>query len=186
MIFLIFLQSGHTRLMFVFPVILRVRVLDQTDHALIMELEKGLPFNEEPFEELGERLGIDGEEVIVRICRLQDDGFIRKIRARINQRQIGIMANALVAWHVPSDWDGYNELATQDGVTHCYLRRSIPGKWDYNVYTVHHRRNREEVHEEVKKISERISVSEYIVLFSLEEFKRVPAVRMNEIGGYNL
>lgn len=156
--------------------------MDRIDYMLIKELERGLPSEEEPFNAVGRKIGISGEEVIFRIKNLKDEGAIRKISARINQRKIGIMANALVAWSVPPDWDGYDELASHAGVSHCYLRKSVPDKWNYTVYTVHHRFSREEVHEEVKKIAESIPVRDYVVMFSSEELKRVPAVRIDENG----
>ncbi|MGB9246210.1 MAG: Lrp/AsnC family transcriptional regulator, partial [Methanoregula sp.] len=62
-------------------------------------------------------------------------------------------------------------------------RRPVPGQWEFSFYTVHHGRNRDAVHAEVKAIADQIGVSDYIVLFSTEEFKRVPNVRISEDGG---
>ena len=41
---------------------------------------------------------MDGDQVIERIRHLKEAGVIRKFRARIDQRKVGISANALVAW----------------------------------------------------------------------------------------
>jgi len=157
--------------------------MDQTDRRLIIELEKGVPLTHKPFAEIGLRLGITEDEVLLRIRRLRADGIIRKIRARINQRQIGILANALVAWKPPEGWSGYEALASQPGVSHCYLREPVPGRWEYTVYTVHHKRSRDEVYEEVRSIADEIGITDYIVLFSTEELKRLPAVRIDDIMG---
>jgi len=154
--------------------------MDQTDRRLIIELERGIPLIDEPFAEIGLRLGITEDEVILRIRRLREEGIIRKIRARINQRQIGIMANALVAWKPPEGWSGHEALASQPGVSHCYLREPVPGRWEYTIYTVHHKRSRNEVYEEVRSIADEIEVTDYIVLFSTEELKRLPAVRIDD------
>ncbi|MBR1368536.1 AsnC family transcriptional regulator [Methanocalculus chunghsingensis] len=154
--------------------------MDQTDRRLIIELERGIPLTDEPFAEIGLRLGITEDEVILRIRRLREEGIIRKIRARINQRQIGIMANALVAWKPPEGWSGHEELASKPGVSHCYLREPVPGRWEYMIYTVHHKRSRNEVYEEVRSIADEIGVTDYIVLFSTEELKRLPAVRIDD------
>lgn len=159
--------------------------MDPTDSALLKELEGGLPLVSEPFDEVGRRLGITGEEVLGRLHRLQAEGFVRKIRARINQRRLGITANALVAWRVPDDQDRgvYALLASLPGVSHCYQRRPIPGRWEYAAYTVHHGRNREEVRADIAAAAEIAGIGDYVVLFSTEEFKRVPAGRISEIGG---
>ena len=159
--------------------------MDQTDLALLIELEKGIPAVEEPFHEIGSRIGISGEEVLERVQRLRDDGVIRKIRARINQRLLGITANALVAWQVP---EGADErvlayLASIPGISHCYLRRPVPGRWDYTLYTVHHGRSRAGVLAAVADAALGAGCPDYLVLFSTEEFKRVRNVRIGENRG---
>jgi len=159
--------------------------VDVTDRSLLKELENGLPLVSEPFDELGRRLHISGTEVLQRIRKLKEIGIIRKFRARINQRQIGITANAVVAWDVPdtSCPELYSCFASFPGVSHCYLRQPVPGRWNYTLYTVHHGRNRSGVLAQVKRLAEKAGVNSYVVLFSTEEFKRVPAVRIGENGG---
>jgi len=159
--------------------------VDQIDRFLLLELEKGLPLVSEPFDELGRRLRISGTEVLKRLQHLKNDGIIRKFRARINQRQIGITANAVVAWEVPdtSGSELYSRFASFPGVSHCYLRQPVPGRWDYTLYTVHHGRSRTGVLAEVKTLAEDAGVSSYAVLFSTEEFKRIPAARVGDNGG---
>jgi DNA-binding Lrp family transcriptional regulator len=156
----------------------------QRDLRLLHELERGLPFVPEPFEEIGKRLGMDGAAVLERIRYLENAGIIRKFRARINQRLIGITANALVAWKAPAeDPDIGPRLAAFPCVTHCYERRTAPGRWEYSFYTVHHGSDRGRVLSEVRSISDALGVSEYEVIFSTEEFKRVPNVRIGETRG---
>ena len=158
--------------------------MNPNDLAILAALEDGLPFIPEPFAEIGKTLGITAEEVLDRIKKLQESGVIRRFRARINQRQVGISANALVAWRCnkkSTDKTGAF-LASFPSVTHCYERLPIPGRWDYSLYTVHHGRSREKVIEEVKKIADAAGLSDYLILFSTEEFKRVPHVRIKENG----
>lgn len=156
--------------------------MDGTDWAILRELEDGLPPVQQPFAGIGVRLGISEDEVISRIKMMKDTGIIRKIRARINQREIGISANALVAWNVPEGWDGFSRLANLPGVSHCYLRKPVPGKWEYSVYTVHHNRTQSEVYSIVRRFAGEEGITGYQVLFSTEELKRVPAVRINQTG----
>ncbi len=159
--------------------------MDQTDRDLLAELERGLPVTREPFAGIGSRLGIPESEVLERLQRLRSEGVIRRFRARIDQRKLGILANALVAWHVPRDRteDVGARLARCPGVTHCYERRPVPGRWDYTHYTVHHAGSRQDVTAEVKRCAEMSGLDEYTIIFSTEELKRVPAVRVRENGG---
>lgn len=152
--------------------------MDQTDLKLLSVLETGIPLKERPFDIIGEALQISSEEVISRIKRLRDQGVIRRFRARINQRKLGIVANALVAWKIPKqDTERIGcQLASFKVVTHCYQRRVIPGRWEYSLYTVHHGRSEESILNEISDISEKIGYSDYIVLFSTEEYKRTPNV----------
>ena len=48
--------------------------MDETDRAILRELEEGVPMVEQPFAEIGSRLRIPEEEVITRI-RLNRPGF---------------------------------------------------------------------------------------------------------------
>ena len=158
--------------------------MDPADLKILAALEEGLPLVPEPFAEIGKRLGLSAEEVLGRTQKLREAGVIRRFRARINQRQVGIAANALVAWgctKMPAEKAGAL-LAAFPSVTHCYERRPVPGRWEYSLYTVHHGRSREAVEDEVRKIAGAAGLSDYLILFSTEEFKRVPHVRINENG----
>jgi DNA-binding Lrp family transcriptional regulator len=159
--------------------------MDQCDREILAVLEDGLPFVPEPFGEIGKRLGLGGEEVLDRVRELKEAGIIRRFRARINQRKLGITANALVAWDCNGNPPGEigSRLASYPCVTHCYERRPVSGRWDYSLYTVHHGYSRREVEEEVRRLAEQIGLSRYLILFSNKEFKRVPNVRVRENGG---
>lgn len=159
--------------------------MDHLDVHLLQELEQGLLLVPAPFEEIGNQVGLRADEVMERIRLLKESGIIRKFRARIDQRKVGITANALVAWK-PAGSGGTElgeQLAAFPSVTHCYERRAVPGRWEYTYYTVHHGYSRHQVLEEVKGIADAIGCPEYAVLFSTREFKRVPNVRMRENGG---
>jgi siroheme decarboxylase len=151
--------------------------MDTVDMSLLIELQKGLPLVPEPYAAIGERLGLGEEEVLNRINSLKQNKVIRRFRARINQRSLGIVANALVGWNIPrSDEETGIRLASMPGVTHCYRRRVYPGRWEYAFYTVHHGWSREQILSEVAIIAQKTGYSEYVVLFSTDEYKRTPHV----------
>ena len=156
--------------------------MDSTDIALLRELGRGLPLVPAPFAGIGKRLGLSEQEVMERVRHLKEAGIIRKFRARLDQRKLGITANALVAWKTAGEGFG-EQLAAVPEVTHCYERRPVPGRWEYTHYTVHHGTSREEVLARVRAVAEKTGSPAYIVLFSTREFKRVPNVRIGENGG---
>jgi DNA-binding Lrp family transcriptional regulator len=159
--------------------------MDPVDVRLLRELEQGLLLVPAPFEEIGKRLGLGDDEVMERIRHLKEAGIIRKFRARIDQRKVGITANALVAWKSlkADDRDLGKLLAAFPFVTHCYERKPVPGRWEYTHYTVHHGYSRDVVYNEVRVMAEQISGLDFRILFSTREFKRVPNVRIGENGG---
>jgi len=158
--------------------------MDPRDFELLALLEAGLPIVSEPYDEIGKQLDLTGSEVMERIRKLRQAGLIRKFRARINQRKIGITANALVAWRNTDELDKTmgSLLASFPCVTHCYERQPVPGRWEYTVYTVHHGFTREAVLAEVRTLARHLGAQDYVVLFSTQEFKQVPNVRIRENG----
>ena len=159
--------------------------MDKTDRAILKEIEGGIPLSDHPFREIGEKTGHSEAEVIRRLERLREQGVIRRFRARIDQRNAGIIANALVAWRVDPGKASLlgGKMAKFPGVTHCYRRSPVEGRWDYELYTVHHSRRREDLCQEVAEIAADIGVDTYLVLFSGEEYKRSPSGSIQAVGG---
>ncbi len=158
--------------------------MDETDRAILMQVQDGLPLVEEPFAVVAEKVGISDTELIGRLERLRSDGSIRRFGARINNRRCGFVVNAMIAWNVPEEKvDMVGRLfASSAEVTHCYERRVIPGRWDYNVFTMIHCRSDSEVEELVARLAAASGVDDYQVLTSGEEFKRTVSVRITDEG----
>jgi len=157
--------------------------MDPDDLTLLAELEHGLPLVPHPYAVIGSRISMDEDEVIRRIAQMKKTRIIRRLRARINQRSIGIVANALVGWKIttPDPDSSGLLLASKPGVTHCYRRRVCPGTWEYTHYTVHHGWSRRQILTEVEMIAKDTGFSDYIVLFSTDEYKRTPHVKVQNL-----
>ena len=155
--------------------------MDLPDIHLLSELENGLPLVEEPYEEIGKRLNLTGSEVLERIQKLRSAGIIRKFRARINQRRVGITANALVAWKRADSPKGEMGplLASFPCVTHCYERLPVPGRWEYTIYTVHHGYSRDAVLAESGHLP---TTSAFMIMSSCSVPKSSNASRMSVSG----
>ncbi|HOI12501.1 MAG TPA: Lrp/AsnC family transcriptional regulator [Methanoculleus sp.] len=154
--------------------------MDEIDRELLRLTQDGIGFEERPFLHAAKRLRISEEEVVARLGRLVEAGIVRRFGTRINPRKADLMANAMVVWSVPPDRiAGIGAaMAESPDVTHCYERRTIPGRWEYNLYTVLHCGDKEDALRRVAALSRAAGVADYRVLFSTEEFKRRPSGRI--------
>lgn len=116
------------------------------------------------------------DEIISRLRAMEGEGIIRRFAATIGHRALGILANALIAWRVPPEKvdEAGAIFAAAEEVTHCY-ERATAQDWPYNIYTMVHSRSREECLQIAERLSSRSGISDYIVLFSEKEYKKISA-----------
>ncbi len=147
---------------------------DAINKAIIQSTQERIPLVNEPFAEIAKETGISQDEVIARLNELISVGVIKRLGISVNQRKIGIVANAVVAWKVPQEQVKRvgNRLSAYREITHCYERVTVPGKWEHNLFTVIHSYNRESVEETARMMSEAVGIFDYLVMFSNEQFKR--------------
>ncbi len=145
----------------------------KTDHEILRVIQDGVPVTREPFKEAAEKLGMSQEELVKRVKAMDENGLIRRFSANINQRKLGIVANAVVVWNIPDEMmDAAVPVFLERGeISHIYERVTYPGKWEYNLYTVVHDYDRESVYGFAKKLADEVGVDDYQVLFSKRRFK---------------
>ena len=150
--------------------------MDELDLELLKVAQDGLDLTERPYRVWGEVLGIGEDEIISRLRALEEEGIIRRFAATIGHRALGILANALIAWRVPPEKvdEAGAIYASAEDVTHCY-ERATAEDWPYNIYTMVHSRSREECLQIAERLSSRSGISDYIVLFSEKEYKKISA-----------
>ena len=150
-------------------------MMDPLDKELLVVLQDEIPLVPRPFLAVAERLGIPEEEVLRRVKRLVDGGIVRRFSASLRHRELGIKANALCAWQVPEERveEIGRKLASFPEVTHCYERPTVPGKWEYNLFTMVHGYDRPSVERKIREFSEAVGVRDYILLYSTREFKKI-------------
>jgi DNA-binding Lrp family transcriptional regulator len=135
--------------------------LDAIDRALIVATQGGLPLVARPYQELGEPLGLSGDEVLRRLQAMLASGVIRRIGAVPNHYAIGWTANGMTVWDVADV--SVDELGARIGgldfVTHCYRRpRALPA-WPYNLFAMVHGASRDEVQDKASLIAAILGVS---------------------------
>jgi len=148
--------------------------MDEQEKRILHALQDGIPAEERPFDAVASRLGISTAELLARLRRLIQKGIVKRFGASFNQRKIGIVANAVIAWKVPPERtvEVGVKLSQFRGVTHCYERKTAPPQWEYNLFTVVHGYDRSSVEEYAKMLAEAVGIKEYVVLFSSQQFKR--------------
>ena len=132
-----------------------------------------IPISREPFQEIAEKLEIAEKQVHDFIDKYSKTGHIRRLAAVLIHQKAGKQGNAMGVWKVPSDKvDEVGEIMSSfDEVSHCYERERVPF-WDYNVYTMLHGNDDDDVGRIAQRISEATGIKEYDLLFSVREYKK--------------
>jgi len=151
----------------------RCAMIDDLDKMVIQLIQGDLPLVMRPFASLAKRLGISEEDFLGRIRALKKRGIIRRFGATLRHQEAGFSANAMVAWKVKEDKIETvgRAMAKFRGVTHCYQRQTQKD-WEYNLYTMIHGEDEEECYRIAEKISKKVGIKEYVLLFSEREFKK--------------
>jgi DNA-binding Lrp family transcriptional regulator len=151
--------------------------MDLINQKLLVQAEKGLLLTPQPFHAIATQIGITPQEVITRLQNLQKEGIIRKFGLSLKPTDVGYCANALVAWKVPPSrieevgayFAGYHDIS------HCYERDVVTGKWEYNLYTVIHARERGDIEQFVKLLSGIVDVADFQIIYSTKNLKPAEA-----------
>ena len=155
-------------------------MLDDRDAALIAEIQTGLPLSACPYADIGQQIGMSETEVIDRLKRLLQLRVIKRLGVVVRHHEIGYRANAMTVWDIPDDKVSVlgECMGRFEFVTLCYRRpRRLPD-WPYNLFTMVHGRDRDEVLSNISHMAERCGLAsiQYEVLFSKRRFKQRGAI----------
>jgi DNA-binding Lrp family transcriptional regulator len=155
--------------------------LDRLDKQILMALQGDLDESPEPYARIAEDLQVSEQDVIDRIKRMKDQGVIRRIGAMIRHIEAGIHFNGMVVWKVePDRIEEVGQLLGEfPDVTHCYER--IPfGSKGGSLFTMVHASSEQGCLDAVQRMSEKVGVTEYEILFSDRELKKVSMTYFEE------
>ena len=148
--------------------------LSDGDRAIIRRLQGDLPITATPYRAIAGKLGIPAETLMERIAFFRANGLLKRIGAIVRHQNIGFVSNAMVVWRV--DERGIEEAGTlfaaQEFVSHCYRRKPLPD-FPYTLYTMIHAASKDECLSRAGTLSRLANISDYRMLFSLKELKKV-------------
>ncbi|MEJ6949818.1 siroheme decarboxylase subunit alpha [Natronospora cellulosivora (SeqCode)] len=104
--------------------------LDDIDKKLLTMAQREFPILSNPYQQLGEKLGISAREVIERLKILKDSSYIRRLGGIFSSKKLGYIST-LVAVKV-ADEEFYNvaeKINQYPGVTHNYRRNHKFNLW---------------------------------------------------------
>ena len=158
----------------------RLAVLEPADRPILQALTEGLPLVPRPFAAVALRIGRPEAEVIARVAALSGAGILTRVGVIVRHRAIGWAANAMVVWDLPEDRieAAGKALARLCGVTLCYQRLTVPGLWDFPLYSMIHARSRAEAEgilAEAAALPD-LAGARHRALFSLRCFKQTGAL----------
>ncbi len=149
--------------------------LTSEDRALIKIVQAGLPIISRPYAEIAKKLNTSEADVISRLQDLVNNGAIKNYGVVICHQQLGCTENGMVVWDMPDD--RIEELGicigNDESVTFSYRRpRRLPD-WPYNLFTMVHGSNRENVAFKVADMVEKYHLEniDHNILFSTRRFK---------------
>jgi DNA-binding Lrp family transcriptional regulator len=149
--------------------------LPSIERRILAVIQDGFPVSRTPYKDVADKAGISTKELFTVLEDWKKQGKIRRIGAIVNHLKIGLSANAMVVWKVESERveKAGTILAGFEEVSHCYERQTAEN-WPYNLYTMVHGANEQDVQQTVARMSEACGVSDYRVLFTEKELKKTP------------
>lgn len=155
--------------------------LDSIDKAILAALQGDLDESPEPYARMAQTIGLSELEVIRRIRNMLDLGVIRRLGAMIRHIEAGIGFNGMVVWKVePHRIEEIGELiSSQPEVTHCYERPPF-GANGGTLFTMVHASTEQGCLETVRRISGLTGLTEYEILFSDRELKKISMTYFTE------
>jgi DNA-binding Lrp family transcriptional regulator len=141
--------------------------MDELDRRILNEIQKNFPIVSDPWEEVGARLGVSGDEVFSRVRRLRERGLIRRIGGVFDPGKLGF-ASTLCAARVPEDQlEAFVRTVNAfEGVTHNYGRND-----SWNVWFTVIAPSEEELDRVLGEIRGKTGIREILDLRSTRKFK---------------
>ncbi len=142
-------------------------IADETDRLIINHIQSDFPIDENPYAVIGDRLGLNENDVINRVKNLKENGIIRRIGGNFSPEKLGFFSTLCAARVPETQIDSFARTVNSfAGVTHNYIRQN-----EFNVWFTFIAQSVEEIEANLKLIVERTGVDSIINLPATRVFK---------------
>lgn len=142
-------------------------ILSTEDKKLLNRLQKSFPVEVNPYAVIGAELAMGEQEVLNRVARLKQEGFIRRLGPVFDSAKLGYISRLVALSIPPEQIDKAAEVINSyTGVTHNYVRT---GK--YNVWFTFIAPNEERLEKALSDIRERTGPQDILILPATRLFK---------------
>jgi len=161
--------------------------MSDIERKILAVLQGGFPRSQTPYKDMAELVGIDTKRFLAVLEHWKREGKLRRIGSIIDHFKVGLSGGAMVAWLVESERIEQvgTTLAGFKEVTHAYERK-VTENWSYNLYTMVHGADIQEVEQIVKRMSQACGVSDYRILATKKELKKVPPTYVTGLSAENI
>jgi DNA-binding Lrp family transcriptional regulator len=150
------------------------RLLD-TERRVLAAIQGGFPRSQTPYQDMARQVGISTEQFLSILKNWEREGKLRRIGSIVDHFKVGLSGGAMVVWRVELERVEQvgATLAGCSEVSHAYERHSCD-HWPYNLYTMIHGTDIQQVEQIVERMSQACGVSDYRILKTIKELKKVP------------
>ncbi|MDL2316254.1 winged helix-turn-helix transcriptional regulator [Desulfovibrio sp. OttesenSCG-928-A18] len=151
------------------------REFTEQERAILRIVQKNLPDSLTPYADIAQEVGVTEGDVLRLLSELAQSGAIRRFGASLKHQKAGFTHNAMVAWIVSEEEAerAGAKAAEHPLISHCYYRPSDAADWPYELYTMIHGRHPDEYKEVIAALRQSTGLTEYAVLESLRELKKI-------------
>lgn len=150
------------------------QAISDIEKSVLKVIQHGFPRSLSPYADMAKSAGISTEELLEVLRNWDRTKKLRRLGAIVSHFQIGLGHGAMVVWIVePEQIEQIGaQLSGFSEVSHAY-QRPCSQNWPYNLYTMVHGSDPEEVSKTVKQMSDACGITDYRMLLTEKELKKV-------------
>ncbi len=139
--------------------------MDSIDKLILNEVQDGIPLEKNPFQNMALKFNITEDEIVERINKLKQKGYIRRFGGIFDSHSLGIKSTLVAV--KSKDIENTSKIINEyNGVTHNYQRDD-----DYNIWFTLMASSKEELQNTLEEIKDRIQCEEAISLSCINKHK---------------
>jgi DNA-binding Lrp family transcriptional regulator len=150
--------------------------LGDLDYRVLAASLRGLPLTEAPYAAVAAELGVEEQDVLDSMSRLENAGVLKRFGLVVHHRELGFRANGMCVFDVPEERvaAAATALRALPFVTLCYRRLRRPPQWPYNLFCMIHGTDRAEVEAQYAAARAAAGLDDVpsAILFSRRRFKQ--------------